>query len=162
MTWTAYPANVAAAHEAAHCAALCMSDPPWPPLSVAIHYPHQDQKGNTKPDWSTRDPTDPRALKELLVATLAGVATEAAIDFTAWPVTAEQWGEQFESDAQVVAFICEFIGLDQISYIAYVCKAQELVRNTRFRQLMSAISAELRDRELLLQPEIVSIASRID
>ncbi len=152
--------HVAASHEAAHAAALCMAD--WPPLSVEIVYPHQHEKGHTRPDWTVRDPCDAASLKQLLTATLAGVATETTIDLTAWPITTEQWGDQFESDAQVAAFVCQFLHLDQVAYIGHVCRAQALVRDTHFRRLMSAISAELRDRELLLQPEIVQIASRID
>ena len=109
------------------------------PVRVEIVYPHQHEKGRTRPDWTVRDPCDAASLKQLLTATLAGVATETTIDLTAWPITTEQWGDQFESDAQVAALVCQFLHLDQVAYIGHVCRAQALVRDAPFRRLMSAI-----------------------
>jgi hypothetical protein len=151
-----------ATHEASHVASLTVDN--WPPIAVTANgWADEDTRGFVRLDWESRDIDDPRTLKTLLICTLLGPIADAepCADITAWPIVPDDWAEDNEVDARLIAFIVERLDLDQVGWGQAIFEADQRRSDARFRRLVWAIAERLTDIGEIYQDELVAIAREV-
>jgi hypothetical protein len=162
MNATFPPARVVAYHEACHCAAMLIQGVPVAAARIDQPRSHGETlAGAVTVDWNDADP-DKDTLRKILLAILCGALTEGAnLGPEHWPIDPDQWPVEAQKDGEQAAFLSAQLGLDAVGFGWVAFQAKSLSRQRNFRWLVSALSAALQEKELLVRPELEAIAGRI-
>jgi len=161
MARTLPTARDRAFHEAAHAASMLIQG--FTPKLVRTDFP-RDVAGLMRIDWDAMDPTDPGHLRALLLAVLQGPASEGVYaNILDWPLNEldDRWPHECRRDIAQAAHLAERLRMDAVEFTSVEHDLFAQWRDPKFRALLSRITDELEDKELLLQPELQQIAIEI-